>query len=415
MDNFLSGGSQPFGIQTSSIMSGEAADLIFGGVPVSADPSQAAPIKREPIKKKLIAKPIKVEDDDVDDDIDSNVDPEPTDIKFSAEDLLSQLDNENEELDDQDPVIPTKKPVEPAKPTEPQEDFSEFTEIAKELVKMGIFKERDEDAATPIKTGEALRDRFLKETQERANNEIYNFILSKHGDEGLEAFDAIFVKGVNPKDYLSRFVELQTFEDLDLTKEDNQKMVFREAQRRQGLPEDKIERRLQKVLDYGDLEEESKDLHEVILKQDRDDMNLKIAEAQEAEATKRGQRQEYLNNMNVIIGQKLKDRDFDGIPVTDKVARETYDYLTTEKWVMPTGEKLTDFDKDILELRDPKNHEFRVKLALLLKSKLDLTKVKTKAITTDSNRVFDSLVRRDAQVRRERKTTQPNSSFLDNL
>lgn len=405
MDNFLSGGSQSFGIQTSESITNDMADLIFGGQPVNSD-SKTTPIKREPIKKKAIAQPIKDEDEELE--------PEQPEQKptFTADDLLDNIDNvETEEDEETDKQKPSPKKFEP----QPENEHSEFEEITKELVKLGIFKERDEDTLKPVKTGEAFRDRFKQEVTEKANNDIYNFIMSKHGEEGMEVFDALFVKGVPIKDYLNKYVDIQNFETMDLSTEDNQKAVFREAYRRQGLAEDKIERKLQRAVDYGDLEEESKDLHEIILKQDKEENNNRLAEAQEAEAQKRAEKNQYMNNMNLILGQKLKDKDFDGIPVTDKVARETFDYLTTPKWRTPEGEEITDFENDLRNLQDPSNHELRVKLALLLKNKLDLTKIKARLVSQDSNEVFGRLVRKDNQIKRIKNTIQPGANFFDTL
>ncbi len=415
MDNqFLSGGNS-FGIQQASVINDETADLIYGGGSVASNPAGIAPIKK---KKPIVAQPIVPEEEDEDDETQNNRDPFPVEDKLSADDLFTQLEEKKDE--EVEPTPPPKAPIEPKAEeveedaTEPDEDNT-FGNITKELIKMGIFKQRDDDTSNPVKTGESLRDRFQLESEEAANEKIYNFIMSKHGQDGLDAFDAIFVKGVPAKDYLSKFDKLQSFQNMDLSQEENQKRVFREAYRRQGLPEDKIEKKLQKSIDYGDLEEETADLHEILLKQEQDELSYQVEQSAAQEEAKRQQKAEYANNLQLIFGQKLKERDFDGIPVTEKVAKETYDYLTTEKWVLPSGEKLTDFDKDVLELRDPKNHELKVKMALLLRTKLDLSKVKTKAVTTESNRVFDTLVKREAQAKRTQKTTPPTHTFLDGL
>lgn len=419
-NNFFSEGNS-FGIQQASVISDETADLIFGGGNTSANPAGIAPLR--PKKKPKVVAPIpNEEEEDEDNDVHKNRDPFEEADKISADDLLNSIgktkeedDEEEEEEEDPKPAaIVNSKSEQDEDPSEADE-ANTFGSIAKELIKMGIFKERDEDSTNPIKNGESLRDRFMLESEDTANNKIYNFLMSKHGQEGVDAFDAIFVKGVPVKDYLSKFDQLTTFKGMDLSLEDNQKKVYREAYRRQGLAEDKIEKKLQKAIDYGDLEEETADLHDILVKQEQDELSYQIEQAASEQEAKREQRGQYMNNLNLILGQKLKDRDFDGIPVTDKVARETYDYLSTEKWVLPSGEKLTDFDKDILELRDPKNHELKVKLALLLRNKLDLSKIKTKAVTDGSNKVFDNLVKRDAQNRRTQKAAPAPNSFLDGL
>lgn len=416
-NNFLSTANS-FGVQQASVISDETADLIFGGGSTAATPAGIAPLRKKKVNAPL---PIQKEEDEDEDDTQKNRDPFPIDEKMSADELLDSLGKPAEDDDDTEPT-PAPKPKqelikEPVEDIEAAEDADDtFSNLTKELIKAGVFRERDEDSTAPVATPEAFKERWVREKQEQSNQEIYNFIMSKHGQEGLDMFDSIFVKGVPPKDYLSKFSEIQKFETMDMASEDNQKTVFREAMRRQGLPEDKIERKLQRTIDYGDLEEETRDLHEILVKQEKEDMNFQLEEAEEAAEAKRQEKAQYANNLNVIFGQKLKDREFDGIPVTEKVARDTYDYLTSERWVLPSGEKLTDFDKDLLELRYPKNHELKVKLALLLKNKLDLTKIKNKAVSAESNRVFDTLVKRDTQARRAGKTAPvAGKSFLDGL
>lgn len=417
--NFLSGNT--FGVQQASVISNDTAELIFGGGSTASNPASVTPIK--PKKKPTAREPIvPVEDEeDEDNETQNNRDPFPVKDKISADELLNDLIPTKAEDEEEDtPVqksVPQQAPIELADESdnsEPGEDDT-FGSITKELIKLGIFKERDEDSNEPIKSGEGLRDRFVRESEEAANEKIYNFLMSKHGQDGLDVFDALFVKGVPIEDYLNKYQQIQGFQNMDLTQEDNQKKIFREAYRRQGLSEDKIEKKLQRAIDYGDLEEETGDLHEILVKQEQDEHNYMIEQSAKEEETKRATRNQEANNYQSILGKKLKDREFDGIPVTDKVARETYDYLTTEKWQLPSGEKLTDFDKDVLELRDPKNHELKVKMALLLKARLDLTKIKTKAVTQESNRVFDTLVKRETQARRTQKTVPPSNSFLANL
>lgn len=403
--NFLSG-DNTFGIQQASIISNETADLIYGGVS-----SNITPIK--PKKKPTAAQPIIPKEDEEDNDHHTNRDPFPIEEKLSADELLDSLGKPIDEDVEEEEVKP---PVEKEDELIIEDEGSTFGDITKELIKMGIFKQRDEDDSKPVKTGEDLKERFIRESEETANEKIYNFLMSKHGQEGLDMFDAMFVKGVPIKDYLRKFDQLQTFKDMDLSNEDNQKRVYREAYRRQGLAEDKIEKKLQKSIDYGDLEEETVDLHEILVKQEEDEHTYMIEESAAKEDAKKQRKAAEANNYQAILGTKLKEKDFDGVPVTDKIARETYDYLTTERWQLPGGEKISQFDKDIIDLKeDPKNHELRVKMALLLRNKLDLTKVKSKAVSAEASKVFDNLVKRDTQIKRTNKTTPPTHSFLDGL
>ncbi len=401
-----------FGVSQAAVINDDTADLMFGSSNITSDPSKLTPITKKDPKKKNIISLIPEDNNDEDNAL-------PTSTDFTADDLLNSLGSKNTE-DEDDETVETK--IQPIVASEEQDaednqndTDSTFGSLAKDLLKLGIFTERDEDSTTPITTPEAFKERWIKEKQEQANKDVYDFLMSKHGDEGVEAFDAIFVKGVSPKEYLAKFDAVQTMENLDLSSEDNQKRVYRELYRKQGLSEDKIEKKLQKAIDYGDLEEEATIAHEILLKQERENMEDELDQAAQEAQLKIKQSNEYKNNLNVILSEKLKQKEFDGIPLTDKVARETYDFLTTEKWQLPSGDRLTDFDKYILELKDPKNHEIKVKLGLLLKNNLDLTKIKMKQLSEKNNTLFNNLARKEETVKRTNKLAVPTKDFFSGM
>lgn len=396
-NNFF-GGSNAFGVESTSIIDDQKASLLFDGGSPATEPSKVTPIKKDK-KDPASITPLETEE---------KKEPEtPTLDPLTPDDILGSAEEPEET------AAPTK-PTDEEKPITEQvaAEADTFASLTRNLIDLGIFSAKENDEMP--KTGEEFRDRWLNEKAEQVNGEIYNFLMSKHGDEGLKVFNDIFVKGMNPKEYLDKYTSIKNLEDLDLTIEDNQKSVFREAYRRQGLTDDKIEKRLQRAIDYGDLEDEAKDLFEVVLQQDRESMEEMLEQESERAQLESQQKQQYLNNLNTILAEKLKEREFDGIPVTEKEARETIDYLYTEKWQLPSGEKLTDFDKDILELRDPKNHALKVKLGLLLRKKLDLSKIKTNVISKETNRMFNDLVTKE-KVAKRNNPIMPSSTFADGL
>lgn len=389
--NFLSTNPN-FGIQSSSTVTDDVADLIFGGGTPTANPKDVKPF----IKK--------IEED-------TPKEPEVVDtIEVTADDLLNDLDALKEPKDKVEPKKPAEKPKEEVVETV-DDDSSTFTTLSKNLVDLGIFTQ-GEDEELP-KTGEEFRDKWIAERQEQVNNDIYNFLVSKHGEEGVKAFEDIFVKGVPPKEYLAKFAQIQSFKDLDLTNEINQEKVVRESLRRQGLKDEIIDKKVQKLKDYGDLEEEAGIAHEIVLSQEESEIQEMAAQEEQKQKAKIAEQNEYRNTLQVTLSELLKQKDFDGIPVTDKVAREVFDMLTTEKWQLPNGEKLTDFDKDVLELRNPQNIKQKIKFALLLRNKLDLSKIKTNLVSKETNRLFEDLVIKDKQIKRTQKVS--TGSFFDDL
>ena len=76
---------------------------------------------------------------------------------------------------------------------------TQFTALANDLYKLGVFTDEDGDQE-PVTTAEDFLERFNAEKKKGASELVQNFI-GQFGEDYQEAFDAIFVKGVNPKDY----------------------------------------------------------------------------------------------------------------------------------------------------------------------------------------------------------------------
>jgi hypothetical protein len=128
----------------------------------------------------------------------------------------------------------------------------------------------------------------------------------------------------------------------------------------------------------------------------------KAAQLQQQYAIK----QQYSNNVNAILQDKLKGKEFDGIPLNPKLATELQDFLVQDRYKTPSGEMLTEFDRTILELKRPENHEMKVKVALLLKileKDPTLSTIQKTAVTKKTNDLF-------GEVSRQVKTSTKSST-----
>lgn len=310
---------------------------------------------------------------------------EKPDGKDALEDILFTKNEEGDDVGGTPTATGTKDAV-----NTPSEEDSTYDTLAKDLLRLGVFSKNSDDESEEtlgIKTPEEFLERFNLEKKKGAVNILDNF-LSQFGEDYRKMFDAVFVNGVKPQDYIQTFNRIETIKGLDLTNEDNQERIVRSYYKNLKMDDAKIEARIQKMKDYGDLEEEAKAYHEVLLNKEQEQAteleNKKKAEAQaikqkEAETFKSYQR---------ILTEKLKAQEVDGIPLTQKDSEETLKYLTEKKYKLESGELLSEFDKDLLELNRPENHEIKIKLGLLLRKKLDLTSVKKTTISKKSDALF---------------------------
>jgi hypothetical protein len=100
--------------------------------------------------------------------------------------------------------------------------------------------------------------------------------------------------------------------------------------------------------------------------------------------------------VQTILQDKVKAKEFDGIPINPKLATELQDFLLVDKWKTPSGETLTDFDRAILDLKKPENHSQKVKIGLLLKmleKDPTLSTIQRTGVTKKSNELFGEVAR----------------------
>lgn len=322
-----------------------------------------------------------------------------------GEDFFNTGDEEDEDPQEElDTNGKPLKPIVPAKKEETTEDKgNEFENFSKELYDLNVLT-LDEEGQTPLlaKTGDDLLELLNKEKQKGAIAWLDNF-LEQHGEDRRELFQAIFVNGVDPKTYLPVYNQLENLKGLSLEEEANQEKVVREFYKRAGIAEEKISTKIQRLKDSADLQTEAEDFHPQLVAQD--EQRAKDIEEQAAESTRMQNEIEtiYKASISKLISEKGKGKDYDGIPITPQRIQKAVDALQTKKWKTADGQLLTDFDKFILETKKPENIEKRLKIALLEEIGWDFSKIEKKAISKESNKLFNSL----AQKEHKQQTRQP--------
>ena len=330
--------------------------------------------------------------------VDGKTDEEKLDGQSMISDFLSDSDDDN----DDEPAAPAK-PAKPADTDAPADDVdddddpqgTQFTALANDLYKLGVFTSDDDDDPQPISTAEEFLERFNEEKKKGAIETVNNFI-GQFGEDYQEAFEAIFVKGVNPKEYFGTYNEIVSFAEMDLSDEMNQTRVIKQALADQGFDPEDVDTEVERLKNYGDLETVAAKHHKVLVKKEA--VKLQQMEAKsEAELQQKAQiRNQYINNVQAILQEKVKEKEFDGIPINPKLASELQDFLLVDKWKTPSGETLTDFDRAILDMKRPENHAVKVKLGLLMKmleKDPTLSTIQKTGVTKKSNQLFGEVAR----------------------
>jgi hypothetical protein len=322
--------------------------------------------------------------------------------KKSLTDFLMGGDEEEESNEEEEAsTTQKKKPVAKTEPEETNdseeessEEVSQFTALAKDLVKLGVFSQ-DEDEDIDISTPEEFLERFQEEKKKGAIEVVNNFI-GQFGEDYQQAFEAIFVKGVDPKEYFGTYNSVTSFSEMDLSEESNQVAVLKQALTDQGFEPEDITTEIERLKNYGDLESVSQKHHKVLIKKEAAKLQQLEQQSQRELQQKQAVKQQYAQNVQSVLQEKLKIKEFDGIPINPKLATELQDFLLTDKYKTTSGETITEFDRAILELKRPENHEKKVKIGLLLKileKDPTLSTIQKSGISKKSDQLFGEVAR----------------------
>ena len=364
-----------------------------------------APAKTKPAAAKTIG----------DDIVEKSTDKSDEDKKQDLQDFLLGGDEEEEEDDDDAPAAKTVDKAESDNEEADDVASTKFEALANDLFNLGVFTKGDDDDEEPISTPEEFLERFQAEKKKGAIEVVNNFI-GQFGEDYQQAFDAIFVKGVDPKEYFGTYNNIESFAEMDLANENNQVAIIKQALQDQGFDPEDIETEVERLKNYGDLENVATKHHKVLVKKEAQKLAQLEQRAEIELQQKAAIKNQYIQNVQTILGEKLKAKEFDGIPLNPKIAGELQDFLLVDKYKTNSGETLTDFDRTILELKRPENHAMKVKLGLLLKileKDPTLSTIQKTGVTKKSNELFGQVARQveKSATKGNKASSNPTSWF----
>tara|TARA_R110000782_G_scaffold74248_3_gene148423 strand:- start:7141 stop:8430 length:1290 start_codon:yes stop_codon:yes gene_type:complete len=404
MGNFSIQDTMEMGMGNQQLLQG-----LFEPETASGNPEDIKPIIAEANAPAAPAKPNTPRGKDIVPPL--NVDGKTDDEKQDGQSLISDFlsDNEDEDEDDAEPIVtkPTKKvEISSEEGNDSSDDDNapegtQFSALANDLFKLGVFTNEEGEENEPVSTAEEFLERFNSEKKKGASDIVQNFI-GQFGEDYQNAFDAIFVKGVNPKDYFNTYNDVIDFSEMDLSDENNQVRVIRQALTDQGFDPEDVDTEVERLRNYGDLESVSVKHHKVLVKKQAAGLQTMQNNAEQELKQKQVVKNQYITNVQSILQDKVKNKEFDGIPINPKLASELQDFLLVDKWKTPSGETLTDFDRAILDMKKPENHEMKVKVGLILKmleKDPTLSTIQKTGVTKKSNQLFEEVARQVTKTR----------------
>jgi hypothetical protein len=383
-----------FGIKDTMEMGLGNAELLrdlLGPETASSNPEEITPIIKD-AEDPAPADPPKPKGKEVE----PPKDGEEPKVKNTIADFIGDHQGEEEE-EETGAGADVKKPADSTEDEDenPASNYNQFEALSNDLFKLGVFNKDEDEDDIVINTPELFLQRFTEEKRKGAIDMVNNFI-GQFGEDYQNAFDAIYVKGVDPREYWGAYIEAVNYAEMDMTVEGNQEAVMRKSLADQGFEGEDIATEIERLKNYGDLADVAARNHKVLVKKEAVKMQEMEQRAQHDLEQKTLTRNQYINNVQSVIQDKLKTKEFDGIPINPKLANEVQEFLLVDKYKTASGELLTDFDKMILDLKRPENHATKVKIALLLKvleKDPTLSTIQRTGVTKKTDSLFSEVAR----------------------
>lgn len=266
-----------------------------------------------------------------------------------------------------------------------EEDGAEyFKTVGEGLIKLGKLKDVPKDFKWSQENFIAFFDEV---SMEKAQASIEDILTAKKGDEGLELFNDLFVKNAPVKEYLALYAEEQDYSSLDLEKVGNQKLMIKAYLEEMGQDEDEIFEQIETLEERGVLKERAEKYQGKIVEL-RASERKQMADQAEAHEKERARLiRERDASLSKVVEEAVKTKEINGIPLSIDDHKTLLPYMTAPAYRTPTGQNVTQMEKDLMELRkDPVKW---TALAKLIKEGLNVKPIQNKGVDDKKEQLFN--------------------------
>ena len=293
----------------------------------------------------------------------SNDFDEGTPFSFANEGDEELTDEEIEALKGKSapPVLPVKEGKTKTEQVEEEEEDDDDDNIPATQIESQESTEDDDSNEEPVETVTALFDAIAEELNWSMDEEdkkptnvedlvayfkdvIEENSVPVYANEEVREIDEFVRNGGKLQDYFNAIAPVE-YDNIDITKEDNQKKVLKEYLKTQGYNDTRIDRKLERYEDAGVLEEEAEEALEFLK-----DMSSKNKERllEEQETFARQQKEEQQKYIDSVVKEINSITEIRGIKIPKEDKARLAEYM-----FKPDSSGQTQYVKDFV--KDPKN------------------------------------------------------------
>lgn len=316
-----------------------------------------------------------------------------------AEESEDPIDPKDPLDDDEELPLPKKKTPPPIEEEEEEEevnlendeeegDENQFEIFANGLIQAGMLNiEEGEEIEWNEQTFLAKMNSTI---EDKAWNQLEQLATETYGEAGVQMIEDIFINKVPVQEYLQKFSNEQIVENVDLSVEANQERVFRLYLTKTGMDEDEIQDQLNYARDNDRLEAYSQKYHTKLVEKMQQERAI-LAQESEARVQAMRQKEEEREQLYAeVLDGAIASGSIEGYPLNEQSANELFDFVLSKPHVLPNGQRISEFEYKLARMRQEDPSKF-LAVAKLVQSNLDLSPVKRKAVTEETNSLFNNL------------------------
>lgn len=315
-------------------------------------------------------------------------------------------------LEDDELPLPKKKTPAPVEEEEEEVNLENdeeegeenyFEVFANGLAKAGMLNiDENEDIEWNEKTFLAKMNETI---EDKAWNQLEQLATETYGEAGVQMIEDIFINKVPVQEYLQMFSNEQIVENVDLGVEANQERVFRLYLAKTGMDEDEIQDQLNYARDNDRLEAYSQKYHGKLVEKMQQERAI-LAQESEARVQVMRQKEEEREQLYAdVLDGAIASGSIEGYPLNEQAANELFDFVLSKPHVLPNGQRISEFEYKLARMRQEDPSKF-LAVAKLVQSNLDLSPVKRKAVTEETNSLFNNLKTKSKKSSPSNKTNE---------
>lgn len=324
------------------------------------------------------------DDDSDDDNLDDDLPLPKGDTKSSP---AENVDNDNDDSDDDD----LDDSDDDSSDDDSDDDSDNTFEIfAKGLAQAGILDLEDEDLKVEDWNEKSFIDVMEKTVDNRMWAKMEELAMETYGEAGVKLIEDIFINKVPVPEYLQMFSNEQVVENVDLSDENNQERIFRLYLAKTGMDEDEIEDQLTYARDNERLEAYAQKYQTKLVEKMQEEREKLAQEAEARLNDMRRREEEREESYAKVLEESIKVGEIQGYPINDKDAEELFSFVLDKPHVLPNGQRISDFEYRLATMRQEDPKKF-LAVARLVQKDLDLSPVRKKAVSEETNTIFKGL------------------------